>query len=193
MLRVSVLNCGGKMLDLSQPAVMGILNVTPDSFYDGGAFTSVGDQLKQAEKMIKEGAAIIDIGAASTRPGAKTVDEKQELSRLLPILSVINKYFPACIISVDTYHSAIAGAAIENGAGMINDIYGGRFDEKMVETVTSKNIPYVILHMQGTPQTMQLDPEYTDVVKAVEEFFTQQIKLFPSGYDQIIQIGRAHV
>ena len=185
-LKVPVLNCGGKFLDVTQPVVMGILNVAPDSFYDGGVYTSVGDQLKQAEKMLKEGASIIDIGAVSTRPGAKAVDEKQELSRLLPILTVISKYFPSCILSVDTFRSAVATIAIENGAGMINDIYGGRFDEKIIETVASHTIPYVIMHMQGTPQTMQVDPHYTDVVKDITGFFTGQLALFPSGYNQII-------
>lgn len=185
-LKVPVLNCGGKLLDITRPVVIGILNVTPDSFYDGGAYTSVGDQLKQVEKMLKEGASIIDIGAVSTRPGAKAVDEKQELFRLLPILTVISKYFPSCILSVDTFRSAVATIAIENGAGMINDIYGGRFDEKIIETVASHNIPYVMMHMQGTPQTMQVDPQYTDVIKNITGFFTQQLALFPSGYDQII-------
>ncbi len=185
-LKVPVLNCGGKLLDVTRSVVMGILNVTPDSFYDGGVYTSVGDQLKQAEKMLKEGASIIDIGAVSTRPGAKAVDEKQELSRLLPILTVISKYFPSCILSVDTFRSAVATIAIENGAGMINDIYGGRFDEKIIETVASHNIPYVMMHMQGTPQTMQVDPHYTDIIKDITGFFTEQLALFPSGYDQII-------
>lgn len=185
-LKVPVLNCCGKFLDITRPVVMGILNVTPDSFYDGSAYTSVGDQLKQAEKMLKEGASIIDIGAVSTRPGAKAVDEKQELSRLLPILTVISKYFPSCILSVDTFRSAVATIAIDNGAGMINDIYGGRFDEKIIELVASHNIPYVMMHMQGTPQTMQVDPQYADVIKDITGFFTKQLALFPSGYDQII-------
>jgi len=185
-LKVPVLNCGGKFLDITRPVVMGILNVTPDSFYDGGAYTSVGDQLKQAEKMLKEGASIIDIGAVSTRPGANAVDEKQELSRLLPILTVISKYFPSCILSVDTFRSAVATIAIDNGAGMINDIYGGRFDEKIIEIVASHTIPYVMMHMQGTPQTMQVDPQYADVIKDITGFFTKQLALFPSGYNQII-------
>lgn len=185
-LKVPVLNCGGKLLDVTQPVVMGILNVTPDSFYDGGAYTSVGDQLKQVEKMLKEGAFIIDIGAVSTRPGARPVDEKLEITRLLPILTVISKYFPSCILSVDTFRSAVATIAIENGAGMINDIYGGRFDEKIIETVASHDIPYVMMHMQGTPQTMQVDPHYIDVIKDITGFFTQQLALFPSGYNQII-------
>ena len=174
------------MLDITRPVVMGILNVTPDSFYDGGAHISVSDQLKQVEKMLKEGAFIIDIGAVSTRPGARPVDEKLEITRLLPILTVISKYFPSCILSVDTFRSAVATIAIENGAGMINDIYGGRFDEKIMETITSHDIPYVMMHMQGTPQTMQVDPHYTDVIKDITGFFTQQLALFPSGYNQII-------
>jgi dihydropteroate synthase len=185
-LKTQVLNCGSKLLDLSRPVVMGILNVTPDSFYDGGSYPSVGDQLKQAEKMLKEGASIIDIGAVSTRPGSKPVDEKEELTRLLPVLSVISKYFPACIISVDTFRSPVAAMAIENGAGMINDIYGGRFDERMFETVASHHIPYVMMHMQGTPQTMQIDPQYTDVVKDITGFFTEQLAKFPSSFNQVI-------
>lgn len=185
-LKVSVLDCAGKSLDLTRPVVMGILNVTPDSFYDGGLFTSVGDQLKRVEKMLKEGASIIDIGAVSTRPGAIAVEEKLELSRLLPIMSVLSKYFPSCILSVDTFRSTVATIAIENGAGMINDIYGGRFDGNIIERVASQNIPFVMMHMQGTPQTMQVDPHYTDVVKDIAGFFTQQLALFPSGFNQII-------
>src|ERR1039457_1072231 len=185
-LKVPVLNCGGKMLDVTKPVVMGILNVTPDSFYDGGFHFSVGEQLKQVEKMLKEGASIIDIGAVSTRPGAKPVDEKLEVARLLPILTVISKYFPSCILSVDTFRSSVATIAIENGAGMMNDIYAGRFDGKIMETVAYHNIPYVMMHMQGTPETMQVAPEYKDVVKDITGFFKKQLTLFPPGYDQII-------
>jgi dihydropteroate synthase len=184
--KVPVLNCGGKMLDLTNPVVMGILNVTPDSFYDGGSHTSVGDQLKQVEKMLREGASIIDIGAVSTRPGAKLVDESLEIKRLLPILTVISKYFPSCILSVDTFHTAVARVAIDNGAGIINDIYGGSFDENMAGTVASHHVAYVMMHMQGTPQTMQIDPQYDDVVKEITGFFSRQLALFPPGYNQVI-------
>jgi len=185
-LKIPVLDCGGKRLDVTRPVVMGILNVTPDSFYDGGVHTTLNEQMKHVEKMLHEGASIIDIGAVSTRPGANPVDEKTELSRLLPILNVISRYFPSCILSVDTSGANVATAAIEHGAGMINDIYGGRFDGKIIETVAAQNIPYVLMHMQGTPQTMQIEPKYTDVVKDVTEFFIRQLALFPDRFSQVI-------
>jgi dihydropteroate synthase len=165
---------------------MGILNITPDSFYDGGDFIQLIDQLKQVDRMITEGAVIIDIGANSTRPGAIPVSEEQEIERLLPSLSAIRGHFSEVVISVDTYRTEVAKAAIEHGASMINDIYGGRFDGKMFELVSAQNIPYVMMHMQGTPDNMQINPHYKDVVGEVEEFFRSRIGLFPFAYDQLI-------
>jgi len=180
------LNCAGRNLSLARPAVMGILNITPDSFYDGGSYLNIIDQLKQVEKMISEGASIIDIGANSTRPGAEPVTEKEELARLLPSLTAINGHFSEIVISVDTYRTPIAKAAIEHGATIINDTYGGRYDGEMFELIAHHNIPYILMHMQGSPDTMQINPHYKDVVKEIHEFFKSRIDLIPSGYNQFI-------
>jgi dihydropteroate synthase len=181
-----ILDCAGKKISLATPVVMGILNITPDSFYDGGRFLTLIDQLKQVEKMISEGAVIIDLGAISTRPGAIPVDEEQEMVRLLPSLSAIKGHFSEVVISVDTYRSAVAKAAIDHGAMMINDIYGGRFDEQMFDLVASHNIPYVLMHMQGSPDDMQINPHYEDVVSEVREFFRSRLDLLPSGSKQVV-------
>ena len=181
-----ILNCAGKKISLATPVVMGILNITPDSFYDGGSFLTIINQLKQVEKMISEGAAIIDIGAMSTRPGAIPVDEEQEIARLLPSLTAIRGHFSEVVISVDTYRSAVAKAAIEHGSMMINDIYGGRFDGEMFDLVARHNIPYILMHMQGTPDNMQINPHYKDVVREVMEYFQSRLALLPSGFNQVI-------
>jgi dihydropteroate synthase len=165
---------------------MGILNITPDSFYDGGSYLNLIDQLKQVEKMIFEGAEFIDIGAISTRPGASQVSEEEEIARLLPSLISIRKYFTEVVISVDTYRTPVAKAAIDNGAMMINDIFGGRFDGGMFNLVASHNIPYVMMHMQGEPDNMQINPHYVDVVKEIHEYFHTRIDLLPQGFEQVI-------
>ena len=166
---------GKRVLDLSTPMVMGILNITPDSFYDGGKYSGIESQLHRAEQMLTEGAAIVDIGAVSTRPGAEEVTEAMEMERLLPSLKAIRKRFPGCLISTDTFRPAVARAASADGADMINDIYGGRFEHEMLETVASLNIPYILMHMKGTPPTMQQNPAYHDVVTEVIYFFEQQL------------------
>ena len=150
--------CGTKELDLSTPVVMGILNLTPDSFFDGGEFLSIGDQLHNVEKMLHDGASIIDVGAVSTRPGAGEVDEMEELRRLLPSVDAILKQFPGCILSVDTYRPQVARTAVEHGASMVNDVYGGHYDEGMFEIVASLKVPYILMHLKGTPATMQDNP-----------------------------------
>jgi dihydropteroate synthase len=180
------LKCAGQILDLSHPVVMGILNITPDSFYDGGNYPALNDQVKQVEKMVTEGAAIIDIGAVSTRPGAAPVDEQEELKRLLPVIVAVKRFFPDTILSIDTFRSPVAKIAVEHGAGMINDIYGGSFDGEMIEYIKSANVSYVIMHMQGTPETMQINPDYRDVVDDVLSFFIQQATLFGTGMDKIV-------
>jgi dihydropteroate synthase len=167
--------CGSKILDLSTPVVMGILNLTPDSFYDGGKFVSQDAQLHQVENMLNEGASIIDIGAVSTRPGAPEVDETEETRRLIPAIIAITSRFPECILSVDTFRPSVARTAVGHGAGMINDIYGGRFGEGMFETVASLKVPYVLMHMKGTPATMQNNPSYSDIVAEVTYFFEKQM------------------
>ncbi|MCX6252091.1 MAG: dihydropteroate synthase [Bacteroidetes bacterium] len=180
------LNCAGRILDLGKPVVMGILNVTPDSFYDGGSYPTVADQLKKVEKMLQEGASIIDIGAVSTRPGSKPVDIMGEINRLLPVLSVITKYFPSCIISVDTFRLEVAMMAIDQGVGMINDIYAGRFDPAIMDFAASSKVPYIMMHMQGTPVNMQAEPHYSDIVAEIIVFFRERLKEIPGGLSQVI-------
>ncbi len=170
------LNGAGWQIDLSTPAVMGILNITPDSFYDGGKYTGRDALLRQAEKMLAEGAAILDLGAASSRPGAEEVPEDEELERLLPAVENLLSVFPDAIISVDTYRSKVAKSAVEAGAHIINDISGGTFDDKMFQTVADLNVPYVLMHIKGTPQNMQNNPRYVDVVQEVKYFFKRQLR-----------------
>ena len=174
------------ILDLTKPVVMGIMNLSPDSFYDGGNYITIKKQLEQVEKMVKEGAEIIDLGAVSTRPGAVLVERDEELSRLLPALIEIKKEFPWLILSVDTFRAEVATICIGEGAGMINDIYGGRYDGKMIGAILKANIPYVIMHMQGSPENMQTNPVYKNVVDEVDSFFSMQITEFKSGFSQII-------
>ena len=178
---------GTKELDISTPVVMGILNLTPDSFFDGGKFVNQNRQLHQVEKMLKDGASIIDVGAISTRPGADDVDELEELRRLLPAIKSILENFPGCILSVDTYRPNVAQAAVEHGAAMINDIYGGRYVEGMLETVAAMGVPYILMHMKGTPANMQHDPTYSNVVAEVVYFFENQLqKCREIGLHQVI-------
>lgn len=161
--------------DLTSPVVMGILNVTPDSFFDGGRYHLPDQAVARAEKMVNEGAAILDVGALSTRPFSETIDEHEEWSRLEKILPLLRKNFPEIIISVDTFRSKVAEKAVEAGADIINDISGGQFDEDMFPLVARLNIPYIMMHIQGTPQTMQQNPQYDDVVAEVDGFLAGQI------------------
>jgi dihydropteroate synthase len=179
-------SCAGRLLDLSHPVVMGILNITPDSFYDGGHYPSIREQLAQVEKMLNEGAAIIDIGAISTRPGAGFVDEEEEIRRLLPVLTAMKKHFPGTIVSVDTFRTNVAKIVIENGAGMINDIYGGRYDSEMIGTIQSAKIPYIMMHMLGDPANMQVSPHYQNIVEEITSFFLTQTEKFQNGFCQVI-------
>lgn len=184
---LTTLNCRGQLLDLSRPVVMGILNVTPDSFFDGGRYTGVEAALKQAEKMLAEGATILDVGGASSRPGAAEVSEKEELERVIPVIEVIKRHFPEVIISADTWRASVAKAAVEAGASMVNDISGGQFDARMFETVAVLDTPYILMHIQGTPDTMQQNPHYEDVVTEVLDFFIQKIeKLRALGVKDIV-------
>ncbi|MFZ4520583.1 MAG: dihydropteroate synthase [Bacteroidales bacterium] len=172
---MSRLFCGSKEIDLSSPVVMGILNLTPDSFFDGGSFQNPDAQLLQVEKMLTEGATFIDIGAVSTRPGAPMVDEQQELERIIPSVKAIVKHFPECTISVDTFRPNVAAAVAGEGASIINDIYGGRFADEMFETIASLKVPYILMHMKGTPADMQKNPTYQDVLAEVTYFFENQL------------------
>jgi len=169
------LNINHKEMFFSKPIIMGILNVTPDSFYDGGKYHSEKDLLIYVEKMITEGVTIIDIGAISTRPGTEEISEKQELEKLLQTLNLIVAHFPDTIISVDTYRSKIAKTVIENGAHIINDISGGTFDDNMFNVVAEYHLPYIMMHIQGTPKYMQENPRYGNVVEEIKQFFKEQI------------------
>ncbi len=169
------LNCNGKFLDLKNPKVMGILNLTPDSFYDGGKYQSVRLALKRCEEMLNQGADIIDIGAASSRPGSKIINEKEELKRLIPILKVLIKEFDSVIFSVDTFRSRVANASLDEGVGIINDITAGRFDLKMHSIVGKYKAVYVVMHMQGLPQNMQENPIYKNITNELLNFFLDKI------------------
>ncbi len=169
------INCRGQLLDLSSPVVMGILNLTPDSFFDGGKYSNTDAALGQVEKMLSEGAAIIDVGGMSSRPGAVLISEEEELGRVLPVVESIVQQFPHAIISVDTFRAAVAKQSVAAGASIINDIYAGRFDEMMFETVASLGTPYIMMHMQGEPSNMQKAPTYEDVTLEVLDFFIPKI------------------
>ncbi len=169
------INCRGRLLDLHSPVVLGILNLTPDSFFDGGQYINADAALSQVECMLKAGAAIIDVGGMSSRPGAVLISEEAELGRVLPVVEAIAQRFPEAIISVDTFRSNIASQTVAAGASIINDIYAGRFDEKMFETVASLDVPYIMMHMQGNPDTMQAAPTYGNVVQEILHFFIEKI------------------
>jgi dihydropteroate synthase len=187
-----IFDFNGKIMDFTMQRVMGILNVTPDSFYDGKTVGRYDDKTVglyggMTELMIREGAYIIDIGAVSTRPGALEVSFDEEKRRLIPVLKEIRKEYPEIIISIDTYRAEIANIAASEGADMINDISGGTFDPLMLSTIAHLNIPYIIMHIQGTPSTMQVNPVYDDVVKEVTGFlFGQARKLRESGHEKVI-------
>ncbi len=167
--------CRGKIINLSSPLVMGILNITPDSFFDGGKYADLSSMLSHAEQMLTEGAQIIDVGAASTRPGADLIIPEEETGRLLPGLKALVKEFPETIFSVDTYNALTAEAAIEHGAHMINDISAGAFDKNMFSTIARLQVPYIIMHIKGTPLTMQKNPRYDDVLREVVCYFADKI------------------
>lgn len=169
------INCKGTLVDLSSPKVMGILNITPDSFFDGGKYKDEVAILNQVEKMLIEGATFIDVGAYSSRPGAKHISEDEELQRIIPVIGLLMKNFPEIIISVDTFRSKVAKETIVSGAAIINDISGGNMDDKMFETVANLQVPYILMHMLGSPQNMQKNPVYEDVVKDIISFFAKKI------------------
>jgi dihydropteroate synthase len=170
-----LINCLGNLIDLTKPKVMGILNVTPNSFYDGGKYQQQNDILNRVATMLKEGADFIDIGAYSSKPNAELVTEKEEIQRLLPVVDAVLQEFPSTIISVDTFRSGVAKAAIEHGAAMVNDISAGSLDEKMMETVAHLQVPYMMMHMKGTPQTMMQYVEYEDIVKEMLFYFSEKV------------------
>ena len=182
---------GNGLLDLSTPAIMGILNVTPDSFFDGGKFKGVDAALAQTETMLEEGADIIDIGGMSSRPGASIISADEEMSRVLPVIDAIHKRFADVILSIDTIYSQTAAAAIDAGAGIINDISAGALDANIIQIAIAKKVPYILMHMQGKPQDMQTAPVYDNVVQEVFQFLlTTTRSLEAKGlYDVVIDPG----
>ena len=169
------INCKGILIDLSTPKVMGILNITPDSFYDGGRYKNDASILNQVETMLSEGATFIDVGAYSSRPGANHVSEAEELKRTIPIVELLIKQFPSINLSIDTFRSNIAKECVNAGAAIINDISGGKLDKKMLETVGKLGVPYVMMHMKGTPQTMQQHTDYNDLIKDIIYYFSERV------------------
>ncbi len=164
------INCRGRLLYLEKPVVMGILNLTPDSFYDGGRYAAHGAMLARAEQMLQEGAAILDAGGMSTRPGAEAVPESEELRRVIPAIEAIRAHFPEALISIDTVRARVARESVAAGASIVNDVSAGRMDEGLYEAVAELGAPYVLMHMQGTPKDMQREPHYEDVALEVLDF-----------------------
>ncbi|WP_350291369.1 dihydropteroate synthase [uncultured Croceitalea sp.] len=169
------INCKGKLIDLSKPKVMGVLNLTPDSFYDGGKYKSESKILLQVEKMLLEGASFIDIGAYSSRPGAMHISEEEELRRIVPIVELLLKKNPSILISIDTFRSRIASECISAGATLINDISAGNLDNKMMDTVAQHQVPYIMMHMKGNPQNMKQLATYEDLLKEIIHYFSERV------------------
>jgi dihydropteroate synthase len=183
----STLNVRGKLLDLSKPKIMGILNLTPDSFFDGGRNNNLKDALKKTEQILIEGAEIVDIGAYSSRPGAEHISEETESDRLIPVLRAIVNEFPDAILSIDTFRSEIARIAVNEGAGIINDISAGAMDPGMFKTIAELSVPYIMMHMKGTPQTMASKNDYENITTEVCEYFASRIQVLKnSGVKDLI-------
>jgi dihydropteroate synthase len=185
------LNCNGRLLVLDKPLVMGIINATPDSFYKESRFQGTDKILEQAEQLLKQGADILDIGGQSTRPGSEKISEDEELKRVIEGITIVQKKIPQTFISIDTYYAKVARQAVDAGACIINDISGGSIDENMVSTVAALNVPYVLMHMRGTPDTMQQDTNYKNVTLEVLDFLIwKKNELFKTGiHDVIIDPG----
>lgn len=186
--RKSTINLGGRIIDLAQPVVMGIINVTPDSFFDGGKYKTEKKVLKRAEEILAQGGSIIDIGAVSTQPGKEGISTKEEIDRLLPAVKAIKKEFPEAAVSIDTYRSWVALKIIEDcGPCVVNDVTGGNFDDHMFETIGKLGVPYILMHMLGTPLKMQENPEYEDIIRDISMFFTERVKqLTKAGVKDVI-------
>lgn len=181
------INCKGNLIDLSQPKVMGILNLTPDSFYDGGKYKNADEVVQQVEKMLNDGATFIDVGAYSSKQNAAFISEIEEITRLIPIVDLLIDKFPEILLSVDTFRSEVAKKAVEAGVAMVNDISAGKLDEKMIETVAELQVPYIMMHMKGNPKTMQSLANYEDIVKEMIFYFSERIQVARSfGLNDII-------
>ncbi len=170
------INCKGQLIDLSVPKVMGILNVTPNSFFDGGKYKNEEEIISQVDKMLSEDATFIDIGAYSSKPSAEFVTETEEIERIVPVIELILKHFPDALLSIDTFRAEVAKASIQNGAAIINDIAAGELDDKMFDVIAKYNVPYIMMHMRGNPQTMQTLTEYDDIVKEMLFYFSEKVK-----------------
>jgi len=170
------INCKGELVDLISPKVMGILNLTPDSFFDGGKYKDESSILTQVEYMLDHGATFIDMGAYSSRPGADHVPEDEELQRMIPVIDLILKNFPYTLISIDTFRSKVAAESIEHGAAIINDIAAGNLDENMFATIAKYQVPYIMMHMKGTPQSMQKEATYDNLINDLRFYFSEKIQ-----------------
>lgn len=170
-----LINCKGQLIDLSTPKVMGILNVTPNSFFDGGKYSNEDEIISRVDKMLAEGATFIDIGAYSSKPSAEFVSEKEEIERIVPAIELILKHFPETLLSIDTFRAEVAKASIESGAAIINDIAAGELDDKMFDVIADYNVPYIMMHMRGNPQTMQSLTKYEDIVKEMLFYFSEKV------------------
>jgi len=181
------LNCNGRLLTVDKPLVMGIINATPDSFYSSSRHLTIDTVLEKADQMVAEGADIIDIGGQSTRPGSERVPEAEERERVLPFIHALVSRYPGIVISVDTFYASVAKAAVETGAGLINDISAGCIDSDLIDTVAALKVPYVLMHMKGTPESMQQNPVYENVTKEVLDFFIHKTaELKQKGINDII-------
>ena len=169
------LNCHGRLQTFDSPIVMGIINVTHDSFYSSGRTATVKDALRKAEQMIAEGAAISDIGGQSTRPGSKLIEPKEEAERVIPVIEAIHKQLPDAIISIDTFYASVAEQSVQAGASIINDVSGGNFDKAMLSTAARLKVPFVCMHIKGTPQNMQQNPVYENVTKEIVDYFIERV------------------
>jgi dihydropteroate synthase len=186
--RKNTINLNGQIIDLSNPVVMGILNVTPDSFFDGGRYTTDKKVMKRAEEILEQGGNVIDIGAITTQPGSEGISTKDEIGRLLPAVKAVKKAFPDAFVSIDTYRSWVALKVIEDcGPCIVNDVTGGNFDANMYETIGKLGVPYILMHMQGNPLQMQEKPEYEDIIRDISMFFTDCVKkLTKAGVKDVI-------
>lgn len=181
------INAGGRIVDFSRPRIMGILNVTPDSFFDGGRYDAPDSAVLRAKQMVDEGAEMLDIGGMSTRAGARMISVQEELDRVMPALSAIREALPATLLSIDTVHGAVARAAIAAGAAIINDVSAGTIDPDILQAAADTGAPYILMHMQGTPENMQKAPQYADVTMEVMQFLTEKaLQLRAMGVRDII-------
>lgn len=179
--------CQKKILSFDNPKVMGILNITEDSFFDGGKHSNLTQAISKAQSLIGEGVDIIDIGACSTRPGAKLVEAKEEIEKIIPLLKTLKKEFPETIISIDTVWSEVSKAVVDNGADIINDISGGNFDKNMLKTIGELNVPYILTHCKETPDKMQDNPNYNNHIIELSQYFSKRIDaLYNYGTKDII-------